>query len=402
MNQDTNESRSAPLLSAFDSLLAATSAFKNLRAIALLALSLLAAALVSGAAAFVAIKLGWSIIAFAGGVLAFLIVFYGANAVGILLLKDAQGEPSYGIGEAVERSLATSHRLLGVAILQFLIVLALVLAVALVLFVCRIPFLGPVMFAFALPVSAVLLGMLVFSLFYIMLPLAGPAVWSGGTTFQVIARLNSIARSKLIAVIMQQFILLVILLFASGIIFSILMIGLSIASSLSAAILGVGGAMHPGELMLGGGFFGERAGHMIAGGIGGGLLFAVAAVIPGLIAIKGNCIIYLNIMRGIDASQAERDLEGGVAAMKRKAEEARERARQMAEQQTARQAPAAEPVPPPRQPDAPPPPHPEAPAPRPSMPGALPTPPAASLCPGCGEPHGAEDAFCGNCGRKLK
>ena len=380
MNQTSTESRSAPLISAFDSLLAATNAFKNFRAILLLGMTLVAMILVVAIFGFLGTKTGSAFVGFLGGLLAFVIVFYGANAVGILLMQEAQGEPQHGMLDAVLLSLSISHRLLGVAILELLIVLAVVLAVALVLFICKIPVLGPFLFAFVLPASAVLLGMLVFSLFYIMLPLAGPAVWSGSTTFQVIARLNTIAKTKLISVIIQQFILFIILMFAAGIIFAVIMIGFSMATSLSAAIIGAGG-MNMAELMSGGAMFGEISGHMIAGGIGGGVLFAVAAVIPALIGIKGSCIIYLNITQGLDFTQAEAQLETGMAAVKKKADEARERARHLAEQQAVRNAPTSAP------PTAAPP---------------APTPAAALLCPSCSTPVTADDVFCGNCGHKLK
>lgn len=347
--------------------------------------------------------------------LAFLILFYGANAVGILLMHEVQDQAQHDIMGAVMQSLSSGHRLIGVAILALLIVLAAYLVVALLLLVCKIPFLGPILFTFVLPVSAVLIGVLMFSLLYVMMPLAGPAVWSGSTTFQAIARLFTIAKSKLLSVIMHQFILFVIVMFVVGIIFGILIIGMLSVGGMAAGILGFG-SMNFSD------FFSEGLnGHLIAGAIGGGLLYAVALVIPALIAVKGACIIYLNAIQGLDFGHAEAQLESGMAAVKKKAEEARERARQMTEQR-AKNAPAdgapSSSTPPtdsvspaaPAAPVASAPPVAPAVAAQTAASVSAPTQAAAqaparapaTACPSCHVPVASDDVFCGNCGHKLK
>ncbi|CAN5196902.1 hypothetical protein BH11PSE11_BH11PSE11_25750 [soil metagenome] len=453
----TPEKKSATLLSALDSLLAAAEAFKNLRAILLLGMTFICAVVVGFAMNFIASKGGGMLFSALGALLAFVILFYGASAVGIMLMHEAHGDARNDIMDAVMQSLSTSHRLIGVAILAFLIMLAAYMVVAIVLAICKIPFLGPVLFTVAFPVSAIFLGVLMFSLFYILMPLAGPAVWSGSTTFQAIARLVSIAKNKLISVILHQFILFVIVMFVAMIIFFMVIMGLVIAGSMSAGIVGFGGGMSFRDPFSSG-----FDGYVVAGLIGGGVLYAVAAVIPALIATKGMCIIYLNAVDGLDFEHAEAQLQSGMAAVKKKAEEARERAQQMAEQPTRqspdnaiqpaspsaspastaavpetapmaaaamaaavspaspvaasqtsvaaplRTAPAA--VPPaavsPAAPAAPvdrasPTPQ-VAPSASVQAPAAPPARPVAANCPSCHVPVASDDAFCGNCGHKLK
>ncbi|HZW12950.1 MAG TPA: zinc ribbon domain-containing protein [Noviherbaspirillum sp.] len=380
MSNSNNEKKaSAALMSGLDSLLAATDAFKNVRAIMLLGLTLVAATLVGGVFSAIAAKTFSFWLGGLGFLLAFVVFFYGLNAVGIIIMRDAQGEASGTMMDAVLLSLFTSHRLLGVAVLEFLIMLAVVLAIAVVLFVCKIPVLGPVLFTVVFPLSAILLGLLVFSLFYVMLPLAGPAVWAGCTVFQVIARLNVIARKKLVPVILNQLILLFITTFSASIIFFVVMTGVMFTSSLSAGIIGFGDLdLHSLMNMSG------RSGHMVAGGIGGGLLFAVAAVIPMLILMKGTCIIYLKTTADLDFAQAEAQLGNSLDSVKKKAEEARDRARQLAEQQrsnaqTAAQAATAT-----------------------AAASSTPVTERAPACPGCHAPVSPDDAFCGECGHKLK
>jgi hypothetical protein len=205
----------------------------------------------------------------------------------------------------------------------------------------------------------------VLSLFYVMLPLAGPAVWSGSTVFQVVARLNMIARTKLVSVILLEVLLFFIAAFAAMLIFMVVVTGVLMTTGLSASILDMGGAGIGGIASLMAAMGGS--GYTLAIGIGGGFLFAIAAVIPGLIFTKGICIIYLDATKNVDFAQAEASINQGLASVKRKAEEARERARALSEQH----APAVVAV-------------------------------AALACPNCRLPVSADDLFCGNCAYKLK
>ncbi|MDO9404289.1 MAG: zinc ribbon domain-containing protein [Polaromonas sp.] len=422
----------AGYMTALQSLVEATSAFRNLRAIILLGLTFVSAALVFAVTGALAALAGVGFIAAIGGLLGMLVAFYGANAVGILLMREVQGQPAFSVLDAVRASLASSHRVIGVVLLEILIVLVAVLVIAVILFVCKVPVLGPILLTVVFPLSALILGVLVFALFYVMLPLAGPAVWSGSTVFQTIARLNAIARRKLIPVILLEVALFVITLFTAMLIFTVVFIGISMTGGLSASIIGLGAGAGFGDMMGGMSFGGS--GHMVAASIGGGLLLAIAAVVPGLIFAKGTCIIYLDVTRDIDFSQSEASLSEGLATVRKKAEEARDRAQAMAEQAKGSAVAAAAPAPaptPPAEAAAPPaaepyvaPAAPVAPAAYDSVapvdftdPQALPPAPAPvatattapgvytplrSLCPNCQAAIDADDVFCGNCGFKLK
>lgn len=352
-------------LGAIESLIDATNAFKNVRAILLLGMTFICAGLIAAMLSMLGNSTGSVALMGLGGLLAFVVIFYGTNAVGILLMRDAQGQPVNAIMDAVLLSLFTGHRLIAVVVLEFLIFLLALLVIAIVLFVCKIPVLGPFLYTFVFPITALLLGVLVFSLFYVMLPLAGPAVWSGSTVFQVVARLNMIARTKLVSVILLEVLLFFIAAFAAMLIFMVVVTGVLMTTGLSASILDMGGAGIGGIASLMAAMGGS--GYTLAIGIGGGFLFAIAAVIPGLIFTKGICIIYLDATKNVDFAQAEASINQGLASVKRKAEEARERARALSEQH----APAVVAV-------------------------------AALACPNCRLPVSADDLFCGNCAYKLK
>lgn len=390
-----SSSTSTSLMSTAGSLLQAASAYKNYRALILLGLTFLAAVLTGGLFSYLGTVTGMYPLIFLGGLLSIVVLFYGSNAVGILLMNDAQGHPdSHSIMDAVLLSLYTSHRLLVVIILDVLIVLAVVIVVAIALAICKIPVLGPLLYTFVFPVSAVVLGILVFALYFVMLPLAAPAVWGGSSVFQVIAQLNMVVRKQLIVVLLSEFLLLLITGFASAIIGMVIVSGSLMTSTMSLGIIGFGGGNPMGMLsaLAFGGMGGGGSGHLVAGMIGGGLLFAIGAVVPSLIWSKGMCLIYLNSTRDLDFSHAEQQLNSKLDSVRKKAEEARERARDLAAQQknkvaaataaaasasataTANDAPVVETY----------------------------RPVAAPACPTCHAAIGADDVFCGNCGHKLK
>lgn len=365
-------------MTALESLIEATNAFKNFRAILLLGMALVGAALVTALFGVLANSLGSIAFGGLGALLGFLVIFYGVNAVGIMMMREAQGQPMNTIMDAVLVSLFTSHRFIAVVVLEFLIVLAAVIVIAAILFVCKIPAIGPFLFTFAFPFAAIFLGILIFALFYIMLPLAGPAVWSGSTVFQVIARMNMIVRNKLVSVILLEVLLFFITIFTATLIFTIVFTGVMVTSGLSASILGMQG-IGMGNMMA---IFSSisGSGYMLAASIGGGLLLAVAAVIPGLIFTKGICIIYLDSIKDLDFSQSEASLDQGLASVKKKAEEARNRARVLAEKSLSK---------------------PHTPPVNPMQESAY-SAETTQVCPACKDAVSADDMFCGNCSHKLK
>ena len=373
------------------SLMAATDAFKNTRAIILLALTFITAALIAAAFGALAASTQMFSLAALGSLLAMLVLFYGLNAVGIMMMKDAQGLPTHAITDAILLSLLSSHRVLAVFALECGIMLCVILATVLMLYVCKIPVLGPVLYTVVFPVSAIVLGVLVFSLFYVMLPLTGPAVWNGGSVLQVIARLNLIVRTRLIEVVLSQIVLFIIATFVAFLVFGVIGTGLMMTAGMSAGVLGAGSGLGAGMMgmmaMMGGGL----GGHAIAASLGASLLLAVAAVVPALILTKGICIIYLNTTRDLDFTASEAQLGEGMAAMKRRADEARQRARQLADQQRPVSGGTALPA-------------------GPVAPGSGPTfspridessSAAALVCPSCHASVTADDVFCGNCAHKL-
>lgn len=305
-----------------------------------------------------------------------LVMLVGVSAAGFMLMDQAKGLPVRSFGEALMASLFSLHRLLGIFLLEILIFAGLEILIAILLFVCKIPAIGPILYAIVFPLSALILGVASVALFYVGFALLAPAVWEGNGIVAAVARLWTIVRKRLLMVIVNLLLLGLITGIAGLVVGGVVFSGSFSVGLMSARILNTGGGMMGGlgmESMMA--LMGEGAGYMKAAMFGEGVLMMLAGAVPALIALMGSCLIYLQASEGLDFSAAEAELNKKMEDAKRRAEEARQ------------PAPQAAPMAPEAEQTLPPTPAPVA---------------AAHTCPKCGAPAEADDLFCGACGNKLK
>ena len=362
-------------------ILGALEAVRNVHAGILAALVFITTAVVFALFSYLAASGGGVAVAALGGLLVFLTSVYGASAIGYMLMSDARGAAPLSMVEALLLSLRTTHRWLLVMLLALLVFVAFALVLLLILVVCKIPFLGPVLYAVVLPVATLATAAFIAAMYFVVMPLSFPAVWAGDTAMQAVAKLWAIVRQRLVQVVVLVLLLALLCFVIGGIIALLTLSGLGIVGMLSAVLLptgaGIGGLMS--GMMMGAGR--EGAGYLVAGGIGGAIVFAVVTIVPFLILLRGYCLIYLEVIQGIDFSAAEAQLKSRMENIQRQAREAQERAREKMQ-----------------------------PAPTPAAPPpAAPTAPAAGAaaaapvkCPQCGAAVTADDAFCGGCGARLR
>lgn len=316
------------------------------------------------------------------GLITFAIALVGVNAAGILLADDAWDREQRSIVDALIASAFTSHRLILVFLLTGLAFLAYLVVLALILFLCKIPGIGPLLYAVVLPVAVIITGTIVFALFSVVTPLAAPAVWNGATVMQTLAMLKVVVQKKLPFVFIMMLLLGLLLGIVTGIISAIFGSGLGITLSLSAALLGssAGGLPNMAGMFSGQGL-GDVSGYIWAAGFGGAILF-LAAITPGaLVGMKGASLIYRTAIADLSIDSVTAELNDRFEKLKQQASDAKQRALEAG--QRAMQQPEAKPV------------EPQKPAEEPKLPPAL-------QCPSCNSAIGADDAFCGNCGHRLK
>ena len=392
---------------AFSSMFQAISGLRNRRALLAMLGCLFAGILSAGLFSFMASRMGF-FFAFLGALLMFVSAATGVNAAGLLLMDQAKGVPARSLPDAVMGGLLCIPKFIALGLALLLVSLVVFIAVALVYLVCKIPFLGPILFVLVFPLSVVVLGLTLCGLFQCLF-LALPAIWEGSSITHAIAKALAIVRSRLVE---SMLLLTVVGFLAMGvgfIVFGVLITGLIPSAGMMAGILGGEGLASVFGLLRGfgmdqGGYGGGRAGsgvgYVVAAGIGGGLLWALAASLVSLVYLLGLNLVYLRVTEGLDVGATEAAMQAGFDDAKRRAaelsqkakdaaERAREQARQSAAPAQASAAAAAAATAPPAYNAAPP------------M-SAAPASPATMLCPKCTAPVGADDLFCGVCGHKLK
>jgi hypothetical protein len=355
----SNPAEAAPLpagisATAFSSLFGAINGLRNRRALIALMGCLVGGILVAG----LLFRMG-SFFALLGGLVWIVAVGTGVNAAGLLHMDHARGISPRSTVDALVYGLMCIPKLIALAILLFLVELAVFIVIAVLLFICKIPFLGPVLFAVVFPVSVVVAGITVLGLFLCMV-LSLPAIWQGATIMRALSQTLAIARSRIVEAILL-FVFVWFLSFAVAmIVFGVLAAGLLPTLGLSASIVnfggfgsmlgGMGGMGGMGGLGgmggMGGIEGGSGLGHAIAGGIGLGVLWAIAASLVLQVYLLGLCLVYLRVTEGLDLSATE-------AALRQKLDEARNRANEFGEKaRTAANRATAPPPPPPVQPPA--------------------------------------------------
>lgn len=376
-------------LSATGSLLESLNAIARWRPFLLLGGTLIASLIVAAVLGYLTVLLAQHS-GFLGGLMGliaalavFAIALVGTNAAGILLSDDVWGRTQRGVADALLLSALTSHRLVVIFLLEGLLFLGYLIALALVLFVCKIPALGPLLYAVAFPAGVILTGFVLFALLYVGIPLAAPAIWNGATVMQTLATLKEVIHRKLAFVIVMILMLGVLLLVVNVIIWGVLAGGAGTVMSLSALIIGSQASLMGSMMGLFNGYGTSGAGaYFLAMGFGSTVLFLIGALPGLLVGIKGVAIIHQAAIDGLSLEEAEAGLNRTFEEARRKASEAGEQARaRMAAVQAAAARPAAQEVEQQAQPAD------EA---------------SAAACPSCRNAVGADDVFCGHCGHKLK
>ena len=341
MSTDTSPSALPAGLSAtaFGSLFQAVNGLRNRRAIVALLGCMVAGVLVASLLLTMAGTLG--MLATLLAMLVWLVaVGTGINAAGLLQMDEARGDAPRSIVDALVHGLMCIPKLVVLGLALFAVEVAVFIAIALLMLICKIPFLGPLLFVVAFPLSVVVAGITVVGV-AICVVLSLPAIWQGATITGALAQTLAIVRSRLIeAVLLLLFI--GFLCFVVGlVVFGVLGAGLLPTLGLSASILGFAGLADMGSLMgMAQGFGGAGAGHMAAGAVGGLLLWAVAGSLVGQVYLRGLSLVYLRVTEGLDPGATEAALRAGIDDARRRAAELGDRARSAGGRDAAAAAPA--------------------------------------------------------------
>ncbi|MDR0635301.1 MAG: zinc ribbon domain-containing protein [Azoarcus sp.] len=363
-------------------LLRVAEALRNEKALfALLVTGLLAGGLIwlgnslGGSSSFMAVTL-YAVV--------FLLIFpVGGACAGLLLMDQARGRETRALGKAVLDGIPTALRHIGVVLAGLAVTAVFFLFLYLLLFVCRVPFLGPALYAVLFPILAIAAGLLFFG-FTAACAMAGPATWNGATageTLSILARLAARRGPDLLTLLLALALLLFLIETALS---GIVALGYLAVAGASSSVLSI--PILPG--IVSGVALGAGNEYAMAFAFGSMLALVLVSVAVTALAMMGLSLIYLRLAADPAPAQAR---EGVPDAPSHVFPEKKEPTIQPAETRIA----------------APPPPAAAAPGTADDAPDILAARPAearpeAAACPHCQAAILPGDRFCGECGGKIQ
>jgi hypothetical protein len=294
-------------LHALDRVLASVEALRNGRALFLLLLTFAVAGLLLAMAESALVR-DQNLFGAAQAGLALFVAFYGGNATGLLLMDQARGLPPREVGAAVRDALFGAHRLLVVLLLALVVVLAAGAVLWLLLWASRSDVLGsragPWLFGLTVPVAVVTVGLLLLAVTTVVAPLAAPAVWSGlgvGATLRLLA---AQVRHRLVFVALLMTAVTLLSAAVAGLAAGVVVGGGRVVALMAVLVTDID--IPPQQLMAG--LFGyglrslgaagapvARSPYGAAALTGGGVVFALALVVPALVYLRGLCAVLLTL-----------------------------------------------------------------------------------------------------------
>lgn len=260
----------------------------------------------SAMASFARGQMPWAI---GQGAAALFIVFYGANAAGLLLMDRAMGRAPRDVADAIFDALGIGHRVLLALVTMLVFGLCLAGGLLGLYWLSGLPRIGPWLFVLVVPATVLIIGLAVLAGGVVVAPLTGPTVWAGASSWQAVRAIGRLIRDRLL----QAAVLVGSLSLATGIVGAVtsamVLLGGRVMAEASVFVLGVD--IPPEALMAG--LFGRTVqitnaaavpakalSYISAATVGGGVVFALALVLPTLVYLRGVCEVYL-ALRAADA-----------------------------------------------------------------------------------------------------
>lgn len=241
---------------------------------------------------------------------AFLVAFYGGNAAGFLVMDQSRGVPVRDIPNALRASLASAHRLLCVLLIVAFVYAVLGALLMGLMWLSRVsvsgPVIGPLLFGLAVPMGVVGVALALLAGSAVVVPLMAPAVWSGAGVFEALSQLKTLVRERLLNAALLIAAVSLLTAGVGALVTSLVMAGGRVVAELGIVVVGVD---VPAKQLMAGLFgYGLRSlgasgavgavppgssAHASAALVGGGLVFALALVLPGLVYLRGTTAAYL-------------------------------------------------------------------------------------------------------------
>ena len=274
-------------------------------------------------------------------VLAFVVMMAGFSGVGIMLMDKAKEQPVRSFAAAASAGLLCLPRFLLIGLVMTVVFIAYMIVAAIFYFLGKIPFIGGVIAFIAHPVLVLVFAAVLVAFIWVIGPLMAPALWSGLPVKAALGNVITIARKRLIEVVLMEVVLYIILTLICVLLFAGLVPATASLTSMGISIMADSNALMGMAMGMGGGGF-NPASMLYAGGnswglvAGLGVLYCVVGALLTQVAIMGMNLIYLQARGNLNPEDGEGALNDFMGDMRKKAAEAKDLARQAAQDLSAK------------------------------------------------------------------
>jgi hypothetical protein len=232
--------------------------------------------------------------------LALLVFPVGGSIAGLLLMDQARGLKPRPMRLALVDGVATALRIFSVSLIGIAVVVAFYVFLGMLLFLCKLPVIGPVLYAVLFPILVVIAGLLFFSLL-VALSMAGPAIWSGASLRAALTMLWRIATTHIAELLVSLFLLALLIALAGFVVGGVLLVGTTTVLGASSSILGdslnnlIASGFNPAAF--------PHDEYALAGAFGAiiGLVLLLSALVA--MTMMGMNLIYLRVTADLSALQ---------------------------------------------------------------------------------------------------
>lgn len=219
----------------------------------------------------------------------------GASIAGLLLMDQACGKTPRPLSKAISDGIPAFLNIFGIVLLGIALMLVFAILIGLLLFICKLPVIGPVLYAVLLPVFLILGGLLYFGLMA-GLSMASPAVWSGATFRETLNLLWQIVTKRASELLVNLLLLAALVAVTQFILASIAFASGLFVTALSTSILNISPLM--GSSVM------EPSGYESATTFG--LMTALTLVMAALTSmiLMGLNLVYLRITKDLPSPKA--------------------------------------------------------------------------------------------------
>ncbi len=318
----------------FGRLMRAAEGLTQWRVLGLSFLTWLAGGLVMAGGQMLATRMGSVFMALLFLVVAGVVFSAGMSAVGILLQDQAKNAEQRSMMDALKAGMACVPKFILLGLLVLALMLVMLLVAGIVYFICKIPFLGPILLFFAHPAMVIVASVFFVALYWVAAPLLAPALWDGRSIKGAVSLVVSVVRARLVPLVLMLLALYIVITVIALVVFSGFIPGFAYMTALASAIIGP--TMMSSMGGMGGGGMGalgamSSSGYMVAGTLSTVILFAVLMALTMQVMIMGMNIIYLMVTDGLDEKATEDSLQAGIDLAREKARQAQEIAREAAD-----------------------------------------------------------------------